>query len=73
MKPKNELVRVVRTPEGSFIIDTKGKAAGRGAYICNDVACLDRAEKNHGLERSFGQKISADIYSDLRRSIQNEE
>ena len=72
MKPKSSLVRIVRTPEGGFIVDTSGKASGRGAYICRDAACLERAEKNHGLERSFGQKLSTDIYDSLRRSLSNE-
>lgn len=72
MKPKNSLVRIVRTPDGSFAVDFTGKAQGRGAYICHDPECLDMAEKNHGLERSFGQKISADIYAQMRRSLQDE-
>lgn len=69
MKPKNELVRIVHTPEGKYIIDSTGKAAGRGAYICRDTGCLDAAVKNHGLERSFRQKISGDIYDSLRKEL----
>lgn len=45
MKPKKELIRVLRTPEGEFLLDTTGKKAGRGAYLCKNMACLDAAKK----------------------------
>ncbi|MQN00638.1 MAG: YlxR family protein [Lachnospiraceae bacterium] len=72
LKDKKELIRVVRTPEGIFTIDPTGKAAGRGAYICRDAGCLEKARKNHGLERSFGQKIDKDVYDRLAEELTNQ-
>ncbi len=57
MKEKKEMIRVIRTQEGEFIIDMTGRKNGRGAYICKNTDCLDQAFKNHGLERSFKTKI----------------
>ena len=72
LKDKKELIRVVRSPEGEFSIDTTGKAQGRGAYICRDVYCLSLAKKNHGLERSFRQKISDEVYTRLAEELRNQ-
>lgn len=69
MKPKKELIRILRTVENEFIIDTTGRKNGRGAYICASAECLDKCIKNHGLERSFKVKISADIYESLKASL----
>lgn len=70
MKPKKELIRVLRTSNDIFIIDTTGRKNGRGAYICESKECLDKCIKNHGLERSFKMKISADIYESLKSSFE---
>lgn len=70
-KPKKELIRVVRGPEGDISIDAKGKKPGRGAYICPDPACLKKARKNKRLERSLETEFSDDIYDNLEREIQN--
>lgn len=72
LKDKKELIRVVRTPEGEFRIDTTGKAAGRGAYICRKKECLEAAKKNHGLERSFRQKIKNEVYDRLAEELNNQ-
>ncbi|HAP04027.1 MAG TPA: DUF448 domain-containing protein [Lachnospiraceae bacterium] len=72
LKDKKELIRVVRTPEGEFRIDTTGKAAGRGAYICRKKECLEAAKKNHGLERSFRQKINNEVYDRLAEELNNQ-
>ena len=72
LKDKKELIRVVRTPEGEFRIDTTGKAAGRGAYICRKKECLEAAKKNHGLERSFRQKINNEVYDRLAEELSNQ-
>lgn len=72
LKDKKELIRVVRTPEGEFRIDTTGKAAGRGAYICRKKECLEAAKKNHGLERSFRQKINNKVYDRLAEELNNQ-
>ena len=53
MKPKKELIRVVRPPEGSVMLDRTGKAAGRGAYVCPSSACLEKARKAKTLERTL--------------------
>lgn len=53
MKPKKELIRILRTEEEEFVIDTTGKKNGRGAYLCPQKACFEQAVKNRGLERSF--------------------
>ena len=52
-KPKKELVRIVRSPEGEFSVDMTGKKAGRGAYICNSKECFEKAVKEHRFERYF--------------------
>ena len=65
MKPKVELVRVVRSPEGAISLDPKGKKPGRGAYICRDPACLSLARKKRGLERVLGNPIPEDVFGDL--------
>ncbi len=66
MRPKKEMLRVVRSAEGKVSIDPTGKAAGRGAYICKDIACLERAVKSRGLERAFEQKVEPELYETLK-------
>ena len=65
MKPKKELIRVVRSPEGGISLDFRGKAPGRGAYLCPDAACLKRAIKAKALNRAFDVEIPQEIYDDL--------
>lgn len=69
MKDKRELVRVVKSPEGAISLDHTGKAAGRGAYICKSVQCLDKAVKNKGLNRAFKEPVSPEILSQLRQEL----
>ncbi len=71
MKPKKEMVRVLRTTEGVICIDATGKMNGRGAYICNSVECLKAAEKSKGLERSLKEAIPKDIYTKLEEELKN--
>jgi len=71
MKPKKELLRVVRTPDQETIIDLKGKKSGRGAYICYDLACLQLAKKKKSLERALEIDISEDLYDQLKVEIEN--
>ena len=68
-RPKRELVRVVRSPEGEFSVDFTGKKPGRGAYICHKRECFDKAKKSHGLERSFKSPIDAAVYDLLEREL----
>ncbi|MGN0980933.1 MAG: RNase P modulator RnpM [Candidatus Avoscillospira sp.] len=65
MKPKKELIRVVKSPEGAISLDFRGKAPGRGAYLCPDPACLKRAIKSKALERTFEIPIPQEIYDGL--------
>ena len=68
-KNKNELIRIVINKEGRIFLDNTGRANGRGAYICNNIECLEKAMKTKRLERSFETTISNDIYSDLKNEI----
>lgn len=65
MKEKKDLIRIVRTKENIFSIDRTNKMAGRGAYICNSLECLEKSFKNKGLERSFKCAVDKNIYLTL--------
>ncbi len=69
MKEKASLLRVVKTPEETFVLDKTGRANGRGAYICKDVLCFQKAVKNKGLERSLKCKIPDEIIEQLEREM----
>lgn len=69
MKNKKELLRVLRTPEGNYMIDTTGRANGRGAYLCSSRECLEKAIRSKGLERSFKAPIAEDVYESLRKEL----
>lgn len=71
MKDKKELVRVVHNEQGEIFLDFTGKKAGRGAYICRDISCLESAVKSKGLERSFKCAVGKDIYEQLRNELVN--
>ena len=67
---KNELIRVVRSPEGEISLDLMGKKSGRGAYICHDVSCLKKAKKAHRIEKSLDCTISEEIYTALESQLE---
>ena len=69
-KPKRELIRVVRSPEGDISLDFRGKANGRGAYICPDPACLKKAIKAKALERALQTAIPEEIYALLTAQME---
>ena len=69
-KPKKELIRVVRSPEGQISLDFKGKASGRGAYICHDPQCLKKAIRSKALERAFSTQIPPEIYDKLNEQME---
>ena len=69
MKPKKELVRVVKTKEGEISLDLTGKKAGRGAYICADAECLRKARKARRLEKSFACRIDDEIYDAMEKEL----
>ena len=70
MKPKKELVRVVKSPEGEISLDLTGKKAGRGAYICRSMACLQAARKARRLERAFECAIPEDVYDAMEGELE---
>ena len=69
MKPKKELIRVVRSPQGEVSLDFKGKLPGRGAYVCHDVACLQKARKTRALERAFDTAIPPEVYDAMEAEL----
>jgi len=70
MKPKRELIRVVRSPEGAVSLDFRGKAPGRGAYVCRNMACLKKAIKSRALERAFSAAIPPEVYEALTAQME---
>lgn len=69
MRPKKEMVRVIKTSENDIMIDVTGKKNGRGAYICSSQECLKKAYKSKGLERSLKQAVPNEIYDSLREEL----
>ena len=69
MKPKKEMMRVVRTPEDTFVLDVTGKKNGRGAYLCKNADCLKKAVCGKGLERSFQVRIPEEIMESLTKEF----
>lgn len=72
VKDKRELIRVVRDPQGQVSLDFTGRKAGRGAYICPQEACLNKAIKTKALERSLEVSIDAALYEAMRSELKNE-
>lgn len=72
MKPKKELVRVVRSPEGEVSLDLTGKKPGRGAYVCRNADCLVKARKAKRFERAFSCEIPDDVYERMEEELKNE-
>ncbi|HOZ54717.1 MAG TPA: YlxR family protein [Clostridia bacterium] len=68
-KEKKELIRIVKNKDEEISIDKTGRAEGRGAYICNDIDCLNKAIKNKKIEKTFKMKIENEIYENLRGVI----
>ncbi|HRX13461.1 MAG TPA: YlxR family protein [Eubacteriales bacterium] len=72
MQPKKDLIRVVKTPDGDIVVDTTGKANGRGAYLCKNDECLAKCEKTKAMARQFETAISKNIYDQLKEIIHSE-
>ena len=68
-KDKKELIRIVKNKEGNISIDRTGKAQGRGAYICDNIECLNKVIKSKRLEEALDTKISEEVYENLRGVI----
>lgn len=71
MKDKKEMIRVLKTPEGEFVLDATGRKNGRGAYVCPSLDCLKKAIKSKGLERSFKMAIPKDVYEVLEKEMEH--
>ena len=69
MKPKKELVRVVKTPEGEISLDPTGKMNGRGAYLCKDPQCLRKAQKSTRIEKALSCTVPDEIYNKLEQEL----
>lgn len=69
MRPKKELLRVVRTPEGAIVLDRTGRANGRGAYLCDRLECLNRAVKTRALERALNLKLDETVLAALQEAM----
>lgn len=69
IKPKKELIRVIRTPEDTVEIDRTGKKNGRGAYLCDNIACFLKAKKSHAIERSLEITFSEELYEALEKEM----
>ena len=72
-KPKAELLRVVRDPEGGISLDFKGKKSGRGAYICRDVKCLKKARKSRRIDKDLDCMIPDEVYDAMEKELEDNE
>lgn len=73
MKPKKELIRIVRSPEGKVSIDKTGKAQGRGCYICHSINCLNQAVKAKRVEKALEANVDNDVFEKLREQLEADE
>ena len=70
MKNKKEMIRILKTPEGEFVVDATGRKNGRGAYICPSMDCFKKAVTGKGLERSFKMAIPKEVYETLEKEME---
>ncbi len=71
MKPKKELIRIVRDKEGNTSVDFTGKKAGRGAYVCKRSGCFDQVAKYRRLDKAFSGRIDTAVYDILRQQLED--
>ena len=71
MKPKKELIRIVKNSEGILSVDLTGKKPGSGAYICRDAQCLEKAIKSKRINKNLETNVSEEIYANLKEQITN--
>ena len=69
MKPKAELIRVVKAPNGDISLDMTGKKNGRGAYVCKNIDCIKKIRKIKALSHTFSQNVSDEVYSELEKEF----
>lgn len=72
LKPKKELIRVVKNSEGEVSLDLTGKKPGKGAYICKDVECFKKARKQKSFERSLAIQIPAEVFDKMEAELNND-
>lgn len=72
IKTKKELIRIVKNKEGNIFVDKTSKANGRGAYLCDNIECLEKLIKTKKLERTFENAIDNEIYNQLRQTIRSQ-
>lgn len=71
-KPKGELVRILRTPEGEILLDVTGKKSGRGAYVCKSAACIKKLRKNKRADANLEVTIPDEVWEDIERTLGEE-
>jgi predicted RNA-binding protein YlxR (DUF448 family) len=71
MKPKTELIRAVKSPEGEISLDTSGRANGRGAYVCNSGDCISKIRKTRRIEKSFGMRVPEEVFETIEKLQKN--
>ena len=71
MKPKSELIRAVKSPEGDVSLDFSEKKPGRGAYLCQDTNCFKRIVKSNALARAFKMQIPEEIITEIQNQLEN--
>ena len=69
-RPKREMLRVVRTPEGDIVLDFVGKVSGRGAYICRDISCFKKARKSKRIDRSLDITVPDTVYDRMEQELE---
>lgn len=72
-KPKNQLIRVVKSPEDEISLDLTGKKSGRGAYICNDIECLRKARRSRRIDKAFEMTIPDKVYDSMEEQIRKDD
>ncbi len=72
MMPKKDLIRIVKSPEGVISIDDKGKAPGRGAYLCHSAECLDKAYKAKLLDKNLDITVTAEVFESLKERLNDQ-
>lgn len=68
LKPKTECIRVVKTADDNYVVDSTGKLNGRGAYVCKDPLCLEKCQKTKALNRAFKHNVDDEIYKEIKEN-----
>ena len=71
MKPKSEIIRIVKSPDNEISLDITGKKPGRGAYVCSDTSCFKRVIKTNALQRTFKMQIPANVIEELQNKLES--